>query len=806
MTLNTSRITGRISAANDDDYINTHVEFTLTGYDTDATNDVTVPASPIIVAMDATGNIDVSLLQNTDSGRERFYSVKVVTRTEEGETSYNLGKIQVSADDADINDLLPIVDPGVLTEAEALAKLQSLVDQCQNLVTDLTVEQVYVPSTTGSTADDIVLTTGEPLAAYIAGQVFAFEATADNTGAMTVNVDTLGSVSITTRDGQALTAGLVTSGTMYHMLVASPTEIVFLDVDKGAADRLDAIETAATALDANVTARQRHFTLTLGGGSTANALTGTTGQSITEYRNGDAFTVNPASDNTGAMTFEADGLGSLTFNARENTPMAAGMVKASERITVRLESVGETFRAILMDLSKAEFERINLIEADATEAAGRVAEIEQTVSDYAVLTPSEGITTGGFVSVDTGDVVSSASFKYAYYTVEQNRVYKLSGQPNGGTTALATWIDAAGDVISTNFPGESGGSSATVYVDEEITSPAGAVKLGMSQNVNRDAAFEAKGPTVSPNIAARVASVEALPFAGKTATVFGTSIWTGTGPENSLAQLLGTATGLTINQQTTASLIFRAGFVADVDVAGGDPYGWFGKRATQITRSLMQTTAQKQFLIDNWATFFANFDTTGSYSSTLTPEEEAEILAYSYEQRLVADSLGANATDYYIFGDCYNDQADGDDIATATGEIGATGVYEDTNTYIGSMNLMMRLILESNPSAKFIMAGHFENQRIPSIAAAQTIVATDWSIPLIKTWEDLGWSQKLIEWNGDWNADTVSSYSFVPGASNIDTVLKRNVPGGVHPYFDSTGAANAAIIAAIKSNMTRLAP
>jgi microcystin-dependent protein len=75
----------------------------------------------------------------------------------------------------------------------------------------------YYP-TVGGTADAITLTgAAAAITAYAAGQTFFFIAGATNTGAVTVNVDSVGVKSITGPAGTALTAGHIVVGSTYSM-------------------------------------------------------------------------------------------------------------------------------------------------------------------------------------------------------------------------------------------------------------------------------------------------------------------------------------------------------------------------------------------------------------------------------------------------------------------------------------------------------------------------------------------------------------------------------------------------------------
>ena len=76
---------------------------------------------------------------------------------------------------------------------------------------------MYV-ATVGGTADAITLTPSPAITAYAAGQRFVFIASGANTGATTVNVNSVGSRSITKNGTTALAAGDIPSGALVSII------------------------------------------------------------------------------------------------------------------------------------------------------------------------------------------------------------------------------------------------------------------------------------------------------------------------------------------------------------------------------------------------------------------------------------------------------------------------------------------------------------------------------------------------------------------------------------------------------------
>jgi len=77
---------------------------------------------------------------------------------------------------------------------------------------------------TSTGTDTVALTSGLSLSAYAAGQAFLFEAGGTNTGATTLNVDSIGAKAITRNGGAALSAGDITAGGFYLVAYESDTD------------------------------------------------------------------------------------------------------------------------------------------------------------------------------------------------------------------------------------------------------------------------------------------------------------------------------------------------------------------------------------------------------------------------------------------------------------------------------------------------------------------------------------------------------------------------------------------------------
>lgn len=116
------------------------------------------------------------------------------------------------------------------------------------LNTDLDdVDAIAGAITTTGSANAYVLTTGLSLAAYVAGQSFDIKANFTNSGAATINVDTLGAKDLRKNGTTALASGDIVSGRIYRISYDG-TVFQVLGELSGTYQPLDATLTAFAAL------------------------------------------------------------------------------------------------------------------------------------------------------------------------------------------------------------------------------------------------------------------------------------------------------------------------------------------------------------------------------------------------------------------------------------------------------------------------------------------------------------------------------------------------------------------------------
>lgn len=166
---------------------------------------------------------------------------------------------------------------------------------------------------------------------------------------------------------------------------------------------------------------------------------------------------------------------------------------------------------------------------------------------------------------------------------------------------------------------------------------------------------------------------------------------------------------------------------------------------------------------------------------SLSEEQKEAIRDCSWERKLKRH-LGENRADLYVFDHGHNDEISDEQERYYTDETygGEYSLY----TYRGAMNFLINKIKEDNPFARIIIIGEYENQKQPKISEYQQIVAKDWSLPIYKQWEQLGWSQKKVKTTGFW-----SNGYWIPsgGTEHEMTYLDLWLPDTIHPHSDLSG-------------------
>ncbi|MGI9489355.1 MAG: hypothetical protein ACR2RF_26395 [Geminicoccaceae bacterium] len=263
-----------------------------------------------------------------------------------------------------------------------------------------------VPASVGGTGDAITLSPTPAITAYAAGQRFSFVAEATNTGAVTVDVSTLGTKAVQ-KLGAALVAGDITTGdlaeieydgTQFQMLSPARDPVLTAGsiVEADLAD--DAVTTDKIA-DANVTtAKVADNAITL-----AKLAGGTAGNLITYDASGDPAAV---ATGTSGQALTSNGAGAaptmqdvITVETEQSTGSGTafdftGISAAAKRITIMFEGVS---------LSGTDNLLIQIGDSGGLETTGYVSSGSRSGSSAAISTSTAGFlmfvqTAGALVS------------------------------------------------------------------------------------------------------------------------------------------------------------------------------------------------------------------------------------------------------------------------------------------------------------------------------------------------------------------------------------------------------------------------
>ena len=184
--------------------------------------------------------------------------------------------------------------------------------------------------TAGGTANAVTVANGTPITVYALGQRVSFKAIASNTGASTVNVDGLGVKTILRGDGNALSAGDITTGRVVDLvydganfrIVGTITTINAAGIDVVIAAATDAVTAADASADA------------------AAASAAAAAASIAPYNAADVLSK--------LLTVDGSGSGVDTDLVRATTPSATGLAllgtasAGAAKTTLALENVNNT--------------------------------------------------------------------------------------------------------------------------------------------------------------------------------------------------------------------------------------------------------------------------------------------------------------------------------------------------------------------------------------------------------------------------------------------------------------------------------
>ena len=375
----------------------------------------------------------------------------------------------------------------------------------------------------------------------------------------------------------------------------------------------------------------------------------------------------------------------------------------------------------------------------------------------------------GWFNADAINTAYGYSALYRVYDIESVTIKLI---PRGRYVNTYTFTDENNEVISYLQTGAEFDSEQTY----EVEVPSNATKLFVT-DVNMNTSEAGSTITVYGNNPLTLQNFRGYTnqHINKKIVWYGTSIpaagYIARGSTNGYPQRVGRLLGAEVINESVGSSCIHCKDPARISSL--NPYGFIGN-FTFASRCLSNTIEEMQWIIDNWN---STIWTSGTLPSAPTADQQQEILSFSYENR-IGQYLNANdEPDIWVFDHGKND-------ADFNGTYNPNDPYSLYSTR-GAFNFLIKYILTYNPHSRILIIGHYENQLYPSVAQIQQAVADDWLIPIMKLWEYLQWSQKVINTKGDW----VNGYwipDAVPAGHDM-TMLNIALPDNLHPHADLSG-------------------
>ena len=205
---------------------------------------------------------------------------------------------------------------------------------------------------------DVITATGSPtVTAYTTGAMFTFIVANTNTSSVTLNVDSLGAKAVTRDGATALIAGdllatetviVIYDGTRFQVVNANAA--IFRDGTSTitanlpmATYRHTGVGNAAARTDYAATGQVQDYAFSTGTvGGSANAVTLTPSPAITAYVEGQLWTFEAASTNTGATTLNVSTVGAIAAQ-KTGAALVAGDITSGDMVTGVVRNVSGTF-------------------------------------------------------------------------------------------------------------------------------------------------------------------------------------------------------------------------------------------------------------------------------------------------------------------------------------------------------------------------------------------------------------------------------------------------------------------------------
>lgn len=375
---------------------------------------------------------------------------------------------------------------------------------------------------------------------------------------------------------------------------------------------------------------------------------------------------------------------------------------------------------------------------------------------------------------------------------EDEGLFYVTGRNlSGKSIPFLIFFDTSNTVVGTVSLSDSGGVSVSDYCINNIPYYASYVIVNGSKNIIPSVKKKIKvglEDYVKSYVEAYAEPIK--PFSGKTFVFFGTSIPSGSatvdGRSFSIPTYVGHILGATVINESVGSSMARLGWCNAK--TSNDNYGWTGHAWQNVFRAMGANLEEKQDLIDNYESKWANLiggDFEGSSGdgsgtgkpTTLTDKMKNNILNWSYERKLLPYLNGTKTMpDLFIFEHGHNDY---DSFSNETMDGSPTvNPYNkdeyDRTKYGDVMAFYFRLIFEANPQAKILLVSHYANDTVKAkkIFDAQKECAEYNKVWFCNVADVIGWSQAKVTVDGV-----------------VKTRLAQCLPDGLHPHTDTTGNA-----------------
>lgn len=367
-------------------------------------------------------------------------------------------------------------------------------------------------------------------------------------------------------------------------------------------------------------------------------------------------------------------------------------------------------------------------------------------------------------------VADTNRMQYIYDVSEYDKIYVKSANIYKYNNIYTTF-DSDDNIVSYKIMVDS--------LDNTVIDTSNCSKISIQVYVNSDK------PVVYPYYKSYVPS----PWKGKKIAWFGTSIPAGglSGRNNirSYPMIIGSMLGATVYNESFGESCVSCKYENLID-ANTNPYG-FSENYNRASRCLTNTIEEMNWVINNKDS--AIF-TTNKHPAVFADWEKYNIKDCSYESK-VNRYLSDCQTGYWSPGDFIGDvdlyvfdHGHNDDMEYNSSNI---SYYDSKYGFRNSMNFLINHIKEHNPKARILIIGEYENQLRPLISQRQEELAKDWSIPIYRGWETLGWSQRTLKTTGYWNHNADGTYTWIKsgGVEQNIAYLDLWLADHVHPHSDS---------------------